>query len=110
DKTALLPTIDLTDSVWDVKRAGRGDWYVPFLAMSNAWYRAEYRDFEREKKRVKGDFKKSIPVNLTPAPHYPRYYFADQLVTIRDRADFVKKLTSGSYSARVAFIGGPSFV
>jgi hypothetical protein len=110
DKTALLPTIDLTDSVWDVKRSGRADWYVPFMAMSNAWYRGEYRDFEREKKRVKGDFKKSEPITFTPAPHYPRYYFADQLVTIRDREDFVKKLSAGSYSARVAFVAQPGFV
>ena len=27
DKTALLPTIDLIDSVWAVKRAGRTDWW-----------------------------------------------------------------------------------
>jgi hypothetical protein len=110
DKTALLPTIDLTDSVWDVKRSGRADWYVPFMAMSNAWYRGEYRDFEREKKRVKGDFKKSEPIAFTPAPHYARYYFADQLVTIRDREDFVKKLSAGSYTARVAFVAQPGFV
>ena len=37
DKTALLPTIDLTDSVWDVKRSGHAGWWKPFMAMSNAW-------------------------------------------------------------------------
>ncbi len=36
DKTALLPTIDFTDSVWDVKRKGRAEWWKPFMAMSNA--------------------------------------------------------------------------
>jgi len=110
DKTALLPTIDLTDSVWDVKRSGRADWFVPFMAMSNAWFRGEYRDFEVEKKRNGGDFKKSLPINFTPSKHYPRYYFADQIVTIRDRNDFAKKLSSGSYSERVAFVAQPSFV
>jgi hypothetical protein len=110
DKTQLLPTIDLTDSVWDVKRNGRSDWYVPFMAMSNAWFRAEYRDFEKERKRINGDFTKSMPVRFTPAPHYPRYYFADQIVTIRARADFVRKLREGSYSERVAFITRPAFV
>jgi hypothetical protein len=110
DKTALLPTVDLADSVWDVKRSGREDWYVPFMAMSNAWYRVGYRDFGKEQKRIKGDFTKSIPINVMPAPHHPRYYFADQIVTIKDRNDFVKKLTEGSYSAAVAFVHQPSFV
>src|SRR5256885_14984663 len=71
DKTALLPTIDLTDSVWDVKRSGRADWYVPFMAMSNAWYRGEYRDFDREKQRNHNDFTKSMPVSFTPSKRYP---------------------------------------
>jgi uncharacterized membrane protein len=110
DKTALLPTIDLTDSLWDVKRSGRKDWWEPFVAMSNAWYRGVYRNFEAEKKRTRGDFKKSMPIQFVPAEHHPRYYFADQIVTIKDRADFVKKLSKESYSKRVAFVKERSFV
>ncbi|HEV7921824.1 MAG TPA: YfhO family protein [Thermoanaerobaculia bacterium] len=110
DKTALLPTIDLTDSVWDVKRSGRADWYRPFMAMSNAWYRALYRNFEVEKKRNRNNFKESLPLRFEEGKHYPRYYFADQLVTIKDRNDFVKKLSNGSYSDAVAFLSQPSFV
>jgi hypothetical protein len=110
DKTALIPTIDITDSVWDVKRSGRTDWYEPFMAMSNAWFRAQYRDYDEEKKRTGGDFKKSIPVKFVEGEHYPRYYFADQVISIKDRHDFVKKLVDGAYSKRVAFIQRPSFV
>jgi TM2 domain-containing membrane protein YozV len=110
DKTALLPTIDLTDSVWDVKRSGKGDWYKPFMAMSNAWYRAVYRDFETEKKRNHDHFMDSLPVAFEEGPHYPRYYFADQVLTIRDRADFVKQLTTSSFSSGVAFVQRPAFV
>lgn len=110
DKTALLPTVDLVDSVWDVKRSGRTDWWKPFMGMSNAWYRAVYRDFEREKKRNHGNFKESLPIGFEEGPHYPRYYFADQIVTIRDREDFVKQLSTSSFSARVAFVNRPSFV
>ena len=110
DKTALLPTVDLADSVWDVKRSGRADWWMPFMAMSNAWFRAEYRPFEAEKKRVNGDFKKSIPVRFVETIHYPRYYFADQIVTIKDRNDLVNKLSTSSYSAATAFVSRPSFV
>jgi hypothetical protein len=110
DKTALLPTVDLTDSVWDVKRSGRADWYQPFMAMSNAWFRAVYRDYEVERKRTKGDFKKARPVNFLEEEHYPRYYFADQVVEIANRQDFVKKLSEGSYSRSVAFVRQRGFV
>jgi hypothetical protein len=110
DKTSLLPTIDFVDSVWDVKRAGRADWWEPFVAMSNAWYRGTYRPFEAEKKRVKGNMKVAQAIEFLPLEHHPRYYFADQVVTIRDRKDFVKNLVDGSYSKRSAFIRGASFV
>ncbi|HET7711233.1 MAG TPA: hypothetical protein VFL80_04835, partial [Thermoanaerobaculia bacterium] len=95
DKTSLLPTIDLTDSVWDLKRAGRSDWYQPFMAMGNAWYRAIYRNFDTEKARA-GDLKNLQPIQFLESERSPRYYFADQMVTIRDRHDFVKKLTTNT--------------
>ncbi len=110
DKTSLLPTIDLIDSVWDVKRSGRRDWYEPFLAFSNAWYHAVYSDFKAEKGRNKGNFKASRPVTFLEGAHYPRYYFADQMVTITDRKDFVDKLSNQNFSRAVAFVTGPSFV
>lgn len=110
DKTALIPSIDFIDSVWDVKRAGRADWWEPFVAMSNAWYRGQYRPFEAEKKRVKGNMKAAQAIEFVELEHHPRYYFADQMVTIRDRKDFVKKLVDGSYSKRSAFVHGPAFV
>lgn len=110
DKTALLPTIDVTDSIWDVKRGGRSDWWEPFMAMSNSWYRAEYNNFDAEKKRVKGDFKRSLPIRFRETTHWPRYYFADQIVTIRNRQDFVNKLSKENFSRAVAFVTRPSFV
>ena len=110
DKTSLIPTIDFIDSVWDVKRAGRTDWWEPFVAMSNAWYRGVYKSFDAEKKRVNGDMKAAQAIEFIPLEKHPRYYFADQLVTIRDRKDFVKKLVDGSYSKRAAFVHRPSFV
>jgi hypothetical protein len=110
DKTALLPTIDFTNSVWDIKRSGRTDWWKPVMAMSNAWYRGEYRDYDDERKRVKGNMKAAQSIRFTEAGHAPRYYFADQVVTIADRGDFVRKLSQGDYSLRTAFIEGPSFI
>src|SRR5437763_6732170 len=35
---------------------------------------------------------------------------ADQIITIKDRHDFVKKLTAGKYSDASAFVSQPSFV
>jgi hypothetical protein len=110
DKTDLLPTIDLVDCIWDVKRSGKADWWVPFMAMSNAWYRVEYANFDRERTRNKGDWTQSLPTRITPAPHYPRYYFADQIVPVKDRDELVKKLIGGNYSDRVAFMNRPTFV
>ncbi len=110
DKTSLLPTIDLVDSVWDVKRNGRTDWWRPFVSMSNAHYRGIYKPFEFERKRVKKNMKRAEAIEFIDVGSHPRYYFADQMVTIRDRHDFVRKLTDGSYTDAVAFVTTPSFV
>jgi len=110
DKTALLPTIDFTDAVWNVKRSGRADWYVPFMSMSNAWYRAVYRPFDAQKKKIGGNFKKSDPVQFLETLHYPRYYFADQIVPLASVKDFSDKLSSGNYTAQAAFVTQPAFV
>ena len=110
DKTALLASVDLVDSIWDVKRSGRADWYQPFMAMSNAWYRGIYRNFEDEKKRVHGDMKKAMPIRFLEGAHYPRYYFADQIVHILNRQDFAKKLSESSYTSKVAFVKQLPFV
>jgi hypothetical protein len=110
DKTALIPTIDFTDSVWDLKRSGRTDWWKPAMAMSNAWFRASYRPFDEEKKRVNGRMQHAQPIQFLETEHFPRYYFADQIVSVVNRHDFVKKLSDGDYSTRVAFVSGPSWV
>lgn len=110
DKTSLLPTIDLVQSVWDVKRSGRTDWWRPFVAMANVRYRGVYKPFDEEKKRVKNQLKRAEAIQYIDVGHHPRYYFADQMVTIRDKADFVRKLSDGSYSDAVAFVSRPSFV
>jgi hypothetical protein len=109
DKTALIPTIDFVDSVWDVKRAGTANWREPFLAMSNAWYSGVYRDFKAESKRVRNRYKEALPILFEETKHYPRYYFADQLVTVANRAEFVKMLTKSSFSSAVAFVQQPAF-
>lgn len=110
DKTALLPTIDFTNSIWELKAAGKEDWWRPMMAMSNAWFRAEYRDFDQERKRVKGKMENAKPIRFIATDLNPRYYFADQMVAIKSRRDFVQRLEKGDYSLRVAFVQAPVFV
>ena len=109
DKTTLLPTVDLIDSVWDIKRSGRPDWAEIVMSMSNAWFRGNYRDFQAEGKRTGGEYKWANPIEFKEGPHYPRYYFAEEVVRIRDRKDFVHKLTKEQHSRRSAFIAETPF-
>ena len=50
-----------------------------------------------------------MPIAFRETPHYERYWFANQLVTIANRADFVQKLSTGTYSTGVAFVRQPAF-
>jgi hypothetical protein len=109
DKTALLPTVDFVDSVWAVQRSGRAGWPEPFLAMSNAWYTGDYQDVATAQRRARGDAEAMTPVAFRETTHYERYWFANQLVTIAGRDDFVKKLSAGGYSTAAAFVRRPAF-
>ncbi len=109
DKTDLLPSHELTAAMQEVQRSGRPDWYEPFMAMSNAWFRAVYRDFGAEARRSGGDIAKMKPVVFVATAHYPRYYFADQIIGVRGRADVVAHLTTHRTSPRVAFVEGALF-
>ena len=67
-------------------------------------------DFDEERKRTKANFKVSEPVQWIASEHWPRYYFADQIVTIHNRHDFVNLLSNQSLSNKVAFIRETNFV
>src|SRR5688500_20163396 len=49
-------------------------------------------------------------VRFVEGNHNPRYYFARELVTIRDRHEFVRALRSRRFSRQVAFVQQPAFV
>jgi len=111
DKTALLPTASFVESVWDIKRSGRADWWRIVMDMSNATYRSEFTPYAAERKRVNGQMTEAQPIHFLKYDALPRYYFSDQLVTIRKREEFSSMLSKGNYSRRVAFITrAPSFV
>jgi len=105
DRTALQPTEDFANAVWSISRA-RPDWLNAIAAMSNAWYCAVYVPGEEAFARARGDRRTLQPVRLLDLDPHPRYYFAEQVETIRDANDFVAKVSSAKYPDRTAFIAG----
>ncbi len=103
DKTALLPTVDLEDAMWKARDGGATWWRAQFMAMSNAWYRTEYRPFAEERKRVGGNMKRAMALDFEKGEEHPRYYFADEIVPFRGHAEFIAKLKQKRWSDRVAF-------
>lgn len=109
DRTTLQPTAEFVDAVWEVSRK-REDWLGAVGAMSNAWFAVVYVDPAEAFARAKGNRVELQPVKLIELEHAPRYYFADQVATIRHREDFAAKLGSGRFSERAAFVHDASFV
>jgi hypothetical protein len=109
DRTALLPTAAFVDAVWQVQRSGRPGWPEPFLAMSNVWYVGDYRDADAELARSGGVPERTMPIAFRETAHYDRYWFANELVEIAGPADFVHKLSTGTYSSAAAFVQQPAF-
>ena len=107
DETSLLRTIDYLNAMWKVRASGRRDWYRPFMAMSNAWYRGVIADESQWQGR---EVERAMPVQFIEGPHHPRYYFAETIVQTSGADDFARKLSTASYPDRVAFIGRPPFV
>lgn len=108
DLTALLPTTDFMISMRQLRESGR-DWWRPLAAMSNVWYRGTYKPYAAELRRAKGRANLLEPVQFVRVGQQPRYYLSDQIVTIRDREDFTRKLRDGRYSDSVAFVTMPAF-
>jgi hypothetical protein len=108
DATSLLPSADFSRSVWELSNRRR-DWVNVVSSMSNVRYRLVFVDPREAFARAAGDIRSIRPVRILPVAGAPRYEFASQLVTIRDREDFVRKLTTGPFE-RTAYVTAPSFV
>lgn len=107
DSTSLASTADFSKSVWEL--AGkRPDWVNAAAAMSNVWYRAVFIDPDEAFAKARGDRRVLQPVRILTLQPSPRYSFAEHIFTIRDRADFVRRLATGPY-VRTAYIAAPAF-
>ncbi|HVR44198.1 MAG TPA: YfhO family protein [Thermoanaerobaculia bacterium] len=109
DKTALLPTVDLVNAMWAVRDRGGAGWREAFMAMSNSWYRTEYRDWEEERKRTGGRLRNARPLDYVKEQEWPRYYFADRVRRVGGEEDLIERLVAGDWTPRTAFVTGEAF-
>jgi hypothetical protein len=92
-----------------MKKEGRpADWMDIVAAMSNAWFAGVYR--RPNEIAAMGRGIRQEAVRFLEGTHYPRYYFATEMVTVRDRHEFVRALRSRRFSRQVAFVQQPAFV
>jgi hypothetical protein len=101
DQTVLAVTDDLLDAMWQV-RAVRPDWAGIFAAMSNVHYTSAYRPYDAEVAR-NGDLRTLEPIVFIPIGDNPRAYFADEIVPVKTKEDFVHHVRSEMHSRRVAY-------
>jgi hypothetical protein len=94
--------------MWEVSPARR-DWLAIAASMSNAWYLGVLKPPEQALAEARGVMRDVQPVRYVEGQHWPRYYFATQVVTIRGPQDFVRKLSTERFQPHVAFIGDPAF-
>jgi hypothetical protein len=108
DLTSLTPTAEFQQAATELS-AHRRDWADIMASMSNAWYRTRFRDPREAFAEARGDRRDVQPVVILPFAKYPRYFFANRVETIADRADFVRRLAKPTYVKGTALVVGPSF-
>lgn len=111
DKTALLPTVDLVDSMWKVRDAKQPQWADMFMSMSNARYRGFWVKLEDARKQSKGNFKKADPIDFVRQKREnPRYFFAEKLVSYKTPRDFQKLLIAAKeWTPGTVYVDAPAF-
>jgi hypothetical protein len=87
--TTLKPTADMVQSMWESLRAGAP--LRPFMMMGNVEYL----------------LLPGRPIRIVHGPTLPEFWYADQVVQIRSREEFVRALTSQRWSDRTAFVFSP---
>jgi hypothetical protein len=107
DLTTLLPSEDFRAAMAAVAANG-GAWIEPAITMSNVQYAIVYRD---PRKAFAGarDVRDVQPVELRFVGANPRYWFARELIPVRDARDFAAQLQRVKYVPGVTFIEGHAF-
>ncbi|MFP5245972.1 MAG: YfhO family protein [Thermoanaerobaculia bacterium] len=108
-KVGLAASDDLTEAAIALSNRNAPDWISTIATMANIKYVSVYRDPETAFAEAGGDRRKVVPVRFVQGTTPPRYYFSDQMISIRDRRDFIERLSAKRHSRRVAFVYGPAF-
>ncbi|HYI11065.1 MAG TPA: YfhO family protein [Thermoanaerobaculia bacterium] len=109
DMTDLQAEHDFSAAVSALSKNGPNDWLETIATMSNVRYIGVYRKRE-EALAMAGGWNRNIePVQFLAGRDHPRYYFASELVTIRDKDDFVAAIRRGGLTRNAAFIHEPAF-
>ncbi|HET8796680.1 MAG TPA: hypothetical protein VFO89_03275, partial [Thermoanaerobaculia bacterium] len=108
DLTNLLVTDDLAAAMADFSNVS-DEWVTPMAAMSNAQYVVLFRDPRLAFAEGRGEMRAVQPIEVRHAGAFPRYYFARQIVTIRDGRDLVQRLASKRHPLSTAFIHEAAF-
>ena len=103
DQTALQPTNDFVE-VFNWLARGRPDWPKLVAPMANAHFLGSYEEPQRALARVHGDRRRVQPVRITPLGDNRRYWFAAQVVPIRDLQDFAGKLAGAQSTRGIAYM------
>lgn len=93
----LGPTNDFVRAAWETYALRMPSWPEPLLRMANAGY------------RIRADRTSPDLVRVERVVTNPRYWFADQLVEVHSREEFVRALTARPWSDRAAFVDIPPF-
>jgi hypothetical protein len=109
DSSDLRPERDFSRAVLDLMtQPGRpAEWKDIVAAMSNAWYISAFRRPSEIPESERGI--NLEPIRFFEGTHYPRYYFATQMVAIRDRQEFLQALRTRRFRRQVAFVHQPAF-
>ena len=108
DNTFLLPSADFQRVVHFVA-SQRADWRKILGPMANVTQRAVYRPFPEAAEEARGDLEQIVPIRLLPMKANGRFYFADQVVTVRGPAEMATALVQRNWRPRVAFWSEPAF-
>jgi hypothetical protein len=110
DQTFLLPSVEFTQAMFELRGRGVERWYEPLMAMSAASYRAMYLPFEQQLAQAQNDRTQIQPIVFVPTQRNPRFYFADRVLQAPTRAEFVRQIASGMATPRVAFTAASPFI
>ena len=74
------------------------------MNMSGARFTTVYRPFGDEMTRVSGDLTRLQPVDFVDVTNASRYYFAEEVIRITDKEDFIRHIQQRRPKARTAFV------